>query len=335
MGRLSIAGIAMALGAMPVLAAGPQAGQVLPPIKPLDNGKFNVVFDPAQSGQAEIRRTPARATTPIPGAMAQHAALSSFRLFYWAGDHKINSFGVRVLGTDAEFGLVDKDGRDMFGGRAVWLQSHHFTAVQTVTGVGGGEFTLDLPSPPRPDMVPMLAGFRFDRRRGTDANVRLVTVQLLERENKVRVALIDDQGFDARSLPPMIGLAFGLAGIPLGALASPEVAGGAIYNGFNEFGGGRLRQFSASVQFVWVPRAMVLANATAGGQGRRASDGQMPGAGDKIALRGFRLMFTHKDHFVRQVGVHLLDGPDGEPVSWQDRNRDDPIRWSVDYSRIK
>ena len=289
-------------------------------------------------------------------------ALSSFELRYPGTDHKIRVVGVENAAPEALFQLADKEPADFFTGSASWLRASYFKQMTEVKAEGGGDFLIALPPGP-PDHVPLLAGFVFERRPGTDANIRMIAVQLVD--GKLRVALMDDQGPDFRGMAPVVAASFGLSGIPImgGPIAS-ALTGGVMAQEFATFDGKRLRTFAVRVQIVWAPRSAVLGMDSVSGLSRQADGGALPSPDDKVALRGFRFYFGNSDHHLGAIAVKLKtprasgavrqqdnrtqtsgrrspmsEGPQqaagGDPVKFQDNGTDDPIAWSVDYAKMR
>jgi hypothetical protein len=178
----------------------------------------------------------------------------------------------------------------------------------------------------------LLQGFQFKRARATDANVRLVAVQIAEDSRSVRVALVDDQGADFRGMDGAQSL--GLAAVPLGELLALPVFGARLTGTLPEFDERRLRTYTVTVQYVWVPPSLVLGAGLVAGTTRMADAGTLPDSKDKVGLRGFRFAFGNSDHHLRSVGVDLT-GNQRQPILFQDNNLDDPVAWSVGFVRLK
>ncbi|WP_066646934.1 MULTISPECIES: hypothetical protein [Sphingomonas] len=279
-----------------------------------------------RGARAEARGRPANGPLTI-------GALSAFELRYPGTDHKLRAIGIENAAPDAVFRLADKQPGDSFTGSASWLRAGYFRQLTEVKTDGGGDFQVALPPGPA-DHVPLLAGFAFERRPGTDANIRMIAVQLTE--GMLRVALVDDQGPDFRGMEQVVAASFGLSGIPIvgGPLASTLTAGMAAQE-FVNFDGKRLRTFKVRVQIIWAPRSAVRGMGSVSGMSRRADGGILPSPNDKIALRGFRFYFGNSDHHLGAIAVRLqAPSPEG-PIKYQDDGTDDPIAWSVDYAKMQ
>ena len=271
------------------------------------------------------------ATATLRSPQAERGVLSSFRFGFMGTDHKVNTLGVLVQGQRAEFILRDRDANDPFRAHATWLQSPSYSATQEVSAHASGDVKIDLPAGPA-GHVALLQGFQFKRARATDANVRLVAVQVAEDSRSVRVALVDDQGADFRGMDGVQSL--GLAALPLGELLALPVFGARLTGTLPEFDERRLRTYTVTVQYVWVPPSLVLGAGLVAGTTRMADAGTLPDSKDKVGLRGFRFAFGNSDHHLRSVGVDLT-GNQRQPILFQDNNLDDPVAWSVGFVRLK
>ncbi|MFT3727572.1 MAG: hypothetical protein QM759_07105 [Terricaulis sp.] len=99
------------------------------------------------------------------------------------------------------------------------------------------------------------------------------------------------------------------------------------------------RPYAVRIAYLWVPNTH-LANTrlvSSGGRALTEVSGRLP-PGPHV-IQSFTLSFMNSDHYLEGFGVHL-DGhapfrtnvAQGEAVSWNDSNRDDPIQWSVRLS---
>lgn len=327
---VALASIAVLIGTQTTIAADWR-------VRPIE-GPLPIIFPTARieadTGRGGVQ---ARALIPLNGKDTEKSVLSNFSLSFIGSDHKITSLGVTQQGRRAELILHDRDGNDRFVGRASWHSAAQFVPGEVST-FGGGEMLIRIAQVPPPDSIAVLRGFRFDRKRGTDANIRLLGVQLLDNET-IRVSLVDDQGADFRGIERTVGQAFSIAGIPFAAaLWSPALVGAEAARRLDgsEFGRDGLRNYAVTVQYTWVPRSMVAeAMGSVSGTSPVISAGAAPAPNAKVALRGFRFFFGNSDHHLKSISVRLPNDPNAPAISFQDGDGNDPIAWAVDYLTLK
>jgi hypothetical protein len=277
------------------------------------------------------------ASSPLTGG----TALAGFRFRFGNGDHKLRRFGVTPKGSYANFAYADSNGDDPFAAMASWAVINTAKAG-SVSAAGGGQFEIPIPGGKLAGHKLVLSGFEFRRQDNTDANVRSVGVWLDSERATARVMLMDDQGPDFRGFESKIGAA--LLGMPMGELkatvdtmltATGRVNGGAA--------NGKYRAFAITVNYAWVPDAAVASTDVFTGTGRTPASGKVfPQNG---VLQGFEYYFTNSDHNIMDLGVigplshppasiPVLIPPNGETIEYQDVNRDDPMRWAVQYANL-
>jgi hypothetical protein len=273
----------------------------------------------------------------LSGKNIQNAALSHFRLSFLESDHKIRMLGALQVNSRAELYLNDRDGNDRFVARAGWHTAEQFVPNE-VSSMGGGELLLRLTQPTPSDSVIVLRGFKFERKRRTDANIRLLGVQVID-EQTIRVSLVDDQGADFRNFERALGRSFAMSFAPFGGglFADINTSYEAVQrlNG-SEFGRSGLRNYAVTVQYVTVPKSMVAdLTGAVSGTSRLISAGSAPAPNAKVVLRGFRFFFGNSDHHLKTIAVNLPSDPSKPAVTFEDGNADDPFAWSVDYMTLK
>ncbi|HRE59862.1 MAG TPA: hypothetical protein PL096_02025 [Micropepsaceae bacterium] len=283
--------------------------------------------------RVQTRGAQRTATAPLNTACPRGAVLSAFSMAFQGGDHKLNTIGILREGGNVRFDMADRNGDDSFTPSATFLVNGNIRSVE-LTAVGSGETTIAIPAGPA-GTVPVLQGFKFFRSEGTDANVRLIGVQIID-DSQVRVALVDDQGADFRSLEGVIGKAFEFSFIPFAAMFySPTLppAEAIAILARDEFGEGGMRSYGITVQIAFVPGDMVMGRATFGGTrggGRRPRiEGERPAEDASIALQGFRFFFENSDHHLRDLKV--MPNNSGTPAKIGDSDGEDPFAWAVDY----
>lgn len=281
----------------------------------------------ATARQSTITHRASVASTQPLGA----GALSAFSLHFHNGDHKIRHIQVLQKDGKAEAAFADQNSDDPFAFEASWYQANY--RLSEVTALGGGEFDIPLPAAPF-GHVPVLGGFSFQRKDGSDANLRTIGVRITPDNKAVRVVLVDDQGADFRGFERTVAMGFVMSMIPFGQIEATAltVAQGTSRLLRKEFAENGLRNFHATVQIAWVPQAATGARKSVSSGSRVIEGGMPPKAGEKTALTGFLFHFANSDHHLLTLGVHLSNQ---EAVKFQDNNRDDPIQWYADYVTLK
>ncbi len=299
------------------------------PLRPIQMPDLQDLRTPAAwhfasaSARGAINET--RATPESGRPLQPVAALSRFRLSFTPGrDHKIRRMAVLAEDRFARFSLADQDSNDRFIGSAQWAvmtqgQQHE------VSGNGGGTFHLPLvPGPSGHTAV--LTGFDIQRQGGTDANVRTFAIWLEEDEDGnpvARVTLQDDMGEDFRGFAEAMFAGMAASLIPtVEIVASHAVA----VDGLSRYSAqGGPRPFAATIQYAWIPDSLIVREgAAAGGNGSR----DFPGP-QQVALQGFLFHFDNSDHHLLEVRVDP-----GDAVEYRDNDRDDPMRWEVQYVEL-
>lgn len=284
------------------------------------------------------------------------AVLSAFTFNFNNGDHKLNTIGVLQNNGKAEFTFNDQDRNDPFYVDAKWYSSPSIIPG-SVYAAGGGEFDIPLtfnasgtstapsnqidtikdptPKPPPPGYTAVLSGFKFERKPGTDANIRTIGVRIDPTTNKVRVTLIDDQGTDFRGLEYAVAAGFAMSLAPMGQMEALFGTGAAAtaFVVANEFDKQNKRAFAVTVQYAWVPNDLITATGAVSGSSRAIESGRTPVAGEKTALTGFLFNFNNSDHHILQAKIDLSNPSDA--ANYQDGNGDDPFQYYIDYAVVK
>jgi hypothetical protein len=282
----------------------------------------------ARARSAGLRDSGNSAVDPaLPAAFA----LNGFSLKFDNGDHKLRRIGVLGRGRFTELALADSNGDDPFTASANYTIFTGRNAARIVTGQvvaeGGGKFEIPLRGNAPAHSTLVLGGFAFQREDGSDANLRNIGVWLDGERKVARVSLMDDQGVDFRGFESTIGAAF-LNGVLPGAfevmLATnvPRAVRGIR-------SAGKYRPYRVTVQYAWIPNAMVEQESAMSGTDRQRRQ-RPPSRID--ALQGFEVMFTNSDHHLLGLGVN----PSGNGgVLFQDNNNDDPMQWTAAYVTLK
>lgn len=304
---------------------------VLPAAAIKDDGAKPVELPTWSSARAHNAGLRDSGNTAINPALPAAFALNGFSLKFDNGDHKLRRIGVLGRGRFTELALADSNGDDPFSASASYTIFTGNGAGQIVTGQvvaeGGGKFEIPLRGNAPANSTLVLSGFAFQREDGSDANLRNIGVWLDSERKVARVSLMDDQGVDFRGFETTIGAAF-LNGVLPGAFevmlaTNVPRAVRAIRSA------GKYRPYRVTVQYAWIPNAMVEQESAMSGTDRQRRQ-RPPSRID--ALQGFEVMFTNSDHHLLGLGVN----PSGNGgVLFQDNNNDDPMQWSAAYVTLK
>jgi hypothetical protein len=294
-------------------------GRVIPP----------VAIMPARiTGDSSIRvgspgaRTGATGeiSTAASSPIAPVSALSMFLVGFQNGDHKFNRLAVLPNGATALVAFADQNRDDPFRTEARWVNFEGGLAG-SVSGFGSGSYDLAIPAGPANHTL-VLRGFELRRKDRTDANVRQMGVQLLQDRKVARVTLVDDQGPDFR----------GVGGIMIPAIiAGLGVTTAEIIEASQRLSEARgpLRPFAARVDYAWIPNSLVETRGVVTGSESGREAARIPG---RAVVQGFEATFGNSDHHLLVVGV---DTSSGGSVSFQDNDRNDPMRYRLDYVALR
>jgi hypothetical protein len=328
--------------------AAPQAQQVERAPLPIRRGVRNVTA-------TRVRRS-TEAIVPNAGLGNGLPVLNGFRFRFTESDHELRGIGV-MPGTNSAVTLsfFDKNGDDPFDAEAAFTNlSGDGLARGSVIAAGEGQFDIPLPTnvtlrPPNSRLV--LVGFNFWR-VDDDHHVRMIGVWLQDARNVARVMLGDDSS-KITDYNRRVGAPLGEAAI---ANADPAARGsGAVYPTVAA-AEAAIRAMKAKkvgdpygvqIQYGYIPTTIVQ-----GPDGYYTGNGRSVPQEDpsrrfpnRAALVGFDFLFDNKDHHVKDIGVmpSLVNydlteqsevrkkAPYREYVAFQDKNRDDPIKWAVKF----
>ncbi len=351
-GKKSVTPIIVSLALLGASAGQAQPFKFNPKLKPVIIKVQSTPTSEIKAKQSNIVNTASVATN---APLNKGAVLSAFAFNFNNGDHKLNTIGVLQNNGKAEFTFNDQDRNDPFYADAKWFSSPSIK-TGSVYAAGGGEFDIPLsynpnsatapnsqidslksstPKPPPPGYTAVLSGFKFERKPGTDANIRTIGVRIDPATNKVRVTLIDDQGTDFRGLEYAVAAGFAMSLAPMGQMEALFGTGAAAtaFVVANEFDKQNKRAFAVTVQYAWVPNDLITATGAVSGAGRAIESGRTPIAGEKTALTGFLFNFNNSDHHILQAKIDLSNPSDA--ANYQDGNGDDPFQYYIDYAVVK
>jgi hypothetical protein len=335
--RISLFGAVVASSAVasadPMVPKMPPVGVVVPmPVKVVPPWSYTI----ANASENGIRESmDVAASAPLEGT----PLLAGFRFRSENGDHKFRRMAVLAKGRVATLALSDSNGSDdSFGALSTWAVASEGISG-SVTATVSGRVELPIPKPPAGGAYTLvLTGFELRRADNTDANVRSLGIWLDSAKSTARVTLLDDQGPDFRGFERTLGNAF----IPMGEVLGPATSMGEALRMIGTRNG-RFRQYAATVQYAWIPKAVVVSEDLFSGTSRQAASGKKPNAASVI--EGFEFYFGNSDHNIMDVGVMppmlrtpssgVLRTPDEDIVEYQDLNRDDPITWSLQLATLR
>lgn len=299
---------------------------------PVTQNLANVTVD-KMSGTANVASNGALDGVPV---------LNGFHFRFLNGDHEFRKVTALVAPpSSANISFMDKNADDPFKAAVTWINIKGAGTRGDVHAAGGAQF--DVPLPQRPANTRLvLTGFEI--RDTDDDNVQMIGIWLDEARNIARVSLLP---FVNSSAPYAgAGTRLGTAGIPSasnggaglgGVYPSAAAADGWVKkNNKNSY-----RAFAVHLQYAFIPTSIVAGEDYFTGTTRAPASGKefQP----RSAIQGFEFYFDNKEHHILELGVMpRLPGssvaaraPAGELIAFQDKNRDDPLKWAVKLLTIK
>lgn len=189
----------------------------------------------------------------------------------------------------------------------------------------------------------MLTGFEI--RDKDDQDVRMIGIWLDEARNVARVSCFSYMG----EWTAGAGTRLGTAGTPISntgayspdARVYPSAAAANAWMNQSNVQKYSARAFAVHLQYAFIPTSIVAGDDYLTGTGRVPSSGKV--VQPRSAIQGFELFFDNKEHHLEEIGVMpRLPGssvasvtPAGEFIAFQDKNRDDPVKWAVKLLTIK
>ncbi len=328
----------------------PQTSTAQPGLAVVPSPQGPVTQSVANASVTEMLRNANVATS---GLLDGVPLLNGFRFRFTNGDHELRRVGVIAAGTSsANIAFYDQNGDDPFNAAASWIVLRGVGRRGTVVAAGDGQFDIPLPETRPPGHRLVITGFDFQREY--DKNLRSVGIWLDEGRNVARVTFFDDRGFNGPT--GQVGSNLGDAGL----LPHPERGKGKVVPTMadalrelpriyhqNNFGGtiGK-HPYAIQLQYALIPSDLVAGAEYFTGNSRAPSSGkQFPTRG---VLQGFEFYFGNSDHHVLDFGI-MPPLPNGvvrsrgnkmptatdEFIAFQDKNRDDPIKWAVRFITLK
>lgn len=294
---------------------------LLPPqplgMDPAYVGRLRIVPTSVQS-VAEVRSQVGSAPSATSAPLTAGAGLSSFKLQFHNGDHGVRVISVLKMSNGmADARLHDANSDDPFGGYASWWLIPDAIGGE-VSGSGSSSNFVSMNVPPGPpNHVLVLGGFSVEV-GGTRTNFDIGDTQ---------ISRIEFSANDTNVRPT----------ISARVITSND------------------RPLSFRAQYVWVPRTAIVGvrnvrneNNIVSGVGGSRGDSRVRAVStttgqnaetDRYVIRSFDFEFKNGVRNLLNIGVHLNGERDvatiPEAISWQDNNRDDSIRWLVNFYNIQ
>jgi hypothetical protein len=255
----------------------------------------------ARDSRDDLRGDPRPRAATVP--LNETSVLSGFRLGFSNGDHPVKQITVMRDGAMAQGVLADNNGDDNYRFSATWWNIPGVVSGE-ISGVGNfyvGWNGVTLPEGP-PNSTLALAGFSL--KVPEDEEVFGLKVNLDTTTRKVVFALSNTKE--------------------------------------------SLREVGYTIQYAWIPNSALAGNFTvtggglgAGARAASGASGPLP-VNDRFILRGFELGYNDSSISAQnllEASVTLAPGPnpnfDRDVANWQDNDRNERIRWRVDYSVLK
>lgn len=261
-----------------------------------------------------------------------NAALSSFFFRYDERDHRFRILQVAPQGgNEVRIGFADQNDDDEWLGEASWWG---FTGPSTPQGtmaayaLGSGIIDIELRG--RPGYTPALRGFVFERRPGSDNNVRSIGIEFIPAPPSslrrspdanwlARVRLFDNSGENLQTVPRRTDHVFP----PAAAFADYAAGAAALGRDTNE-------RYLAGVQVAWVPNSAITSTTEITG-GQFADARRLPVGASVIT--GFQFDYLDSDHFTRMIKVSSDLG--GAMTTMSDWGGTESIRWWATFVTLR
>ncbi len=326
-------------------------------LKKLPAGKFVQDAKPAQP--LALRTNIANLSTDVSGggtvnvgtngSLAGIPILNGFHFRFGNGDHKFQRIGLRPTGDQTAYlTFRDKNGDDKYKAEATWITLNGGGVRGEVAAKIWQQSFVKLPTQRPANHRLVLTGFEIRYPDKNDYNVRMIGVWLDEANNMARVSFIDG-GYS-----PGLGAAGPGFSTKREAKILPSPDLDRISGQLNTDGDSGDWVWESStwtksspeaavrLQYAWIPNEAVSGETTLTGSQRAPDSGlRFP---ERSGIQGFEFRYdSGGDHHLLEIGVMpALPGaltrtnvkPD-EFVAFQDKNRDDAIKWAVKTLTIK
>lgn len=307
----------------------------------------NLSTDVTSGGTANVATNGSLAGVPI---------LNGFHFRFSNGDHEFQRLSLRPTSDQAaNVAFRDRKADDRYKAQATWITlngggvkgevaSRSPYAAQSGPSASStqGSYFVPLPTTRPPNHRLVLSGFEFRFPDGKDFGIRMIGLWLDEATNSARVTFTDSK------ISPLLG-----DGGPAMTDAKkgpilPSTDLDACSNKIASDKGGSLfskdgytshdAQSCVRIQYAWIPDAAVAGQQAFSGTQRMPDSGaQFPA---RAGLQGFEFRYdSGAEHNLLTIGVmpplpgaatRTVSGvPANELIQFQDKNRDDAIKWAA------
>ncbi len=318
------------------------------PVGPLGQRVMQQAEVPLTQNVANVltERMSGTANVASNGALDGVPMLNGFHFRFENGDHEFRRVTALVASpSSATISFVDKNADDPYKAAATWINVRGAGTRGEVHAAGMAQFDIALPTQRPPNTRLVLTGFEI--RDKDDQDVQMIGIWLDEARNVARFSLTSYAGNSSTDW-------WAGSGARLGNARGPVVVNAPYYNGAKVYSSAAAadawvnanqknsaRAFAVHLQYAFIPTSIVAGEDYFTGTSRAPSSGKefQP----RSAIQGFEFYFDNKAHHIRELGVMpRLPGssvssraPAGEFIAFQDKNRDDPIKWAVKLLTIK
>ena len=318
-------------------------------------------FFQAQTAQPAFRTNVANLSTDVSGggtvnvgtngSLAGIPILNGFHFRFGNGDHKFQRIGVRPTGDQSAYVTFrDKNGDDRYKAAATWITLNGGGVKGEVAAEIWQQSFVKLPIQRPANSRLVLTGFELRFPDRNDYNVRMVGIWLDEATNMARVSFIDGSyapalgtggpGFDPKKeakIQPSLDLDLLSRRLDPDGNPGDWVWEASTWTKSSP-------EAAVRIQYAWIPNDAVAGETVLTGSQRAPDSGlRFP---ERSGIQGFEFRYdSGGDHHLKEIGVlPPLPGaatrtatgvPANEFVAFQDKNRDDAIKWAVKTITIK
>ena len=285
------------------------------------------------------------------GSLAGIPILNGFHFRFGNGDHKFQRIGLRPTGDQTAYVVFrDHNGDDRYKAEATWITLNGGGVKGEVAARMWQQSFVRLPTQRPANHRLVLTGFELRFPDGHDYNVRMIGIWLDEATNMARVSFIDggySPGLGSAGPTFTASKEAKIQPSPdldrfSGNLSSDGKPGNWVWE--KDTWTSSSPEAAVRLQYAWIPNEAVAGEQTLTGNQRTPDSGaQFPA---RSGIQGFEFRYdSGGDHHLLEIGVmpplpgaatRTASGvPANELVAFQDKNRDDAIKWVVKTLTIK
>jgi len=314
-----------------------------PPATPLRTNLANLSTEVSGGGTVNVATN---------GSLQGIPVLNGFHYRFGNGDHKFQRIGLRPTGDQTAYVTYrDKNGDDKYKVQATWNTLQGGGVEGEVSAKIWQQSFVKLPLAKPANSRLVLSGFELRYPDGKDYNVRMIGIWLDEATNMARVSFIDGD------FAPLLGTAGPGYRVAREAKILPQLDLDRVSGSLSKDGKpgdwvwekdtwtSSSPEAAVRIQYAWIPN-----DATLPGEQILTGTGRAPDSGAqfpaKSGIQGFEFRFdSGGDHHLLQIGIlppmpgAVTRSQSGvaanEFIQFQDKNRDDAIRWAVRTVTLK